>query len=168
VKLPLSLIGIGAAMLLTGGCGAIADDDKPAPVDPTEAPEPARSAVPIVIPGAAKKFTVTSSVFTEGKPIPAKYTCQGDAQLPPLTWSGDLAGGKSVAIVVDDPDAPDGGFVHWLVLDLPVKPPAVLDPDTLPPGVHAAANSDGYPGWSPPCPDQGLTTTASACTPSTG
>jgi Raf kinase inhibitor-like YbhB/YbcL family protein len=57
--------------------------------------------------------------------------------------------------VVDDPDAPDGGFVHWMVVDLPVKAPATLDPDKLPDGSHAAANSDGDPSWTPPCPDAG-------------
>jgi Raf kinase inhibitor-like YbhB/YbcL family protein len=116
---------------------------------------PDRSAVPIVLPTVAKKFTVTSSAFGDGKPIPAKYTCTADGLLPPISWSGDLAGGKSIAIVVDDPDAPDGGYVHWLVVDLPVKPPATLDPDKLPDGAHAAANTDGDPGWSPPCPDSG-------------
>src|SRR2546430_4325897 len=149
--LPLPLIAIGTAFLLAG-CGASSTP----PADPNtepSGPDPSVSAVPIVLPTVARKFTVTSTAFTDGKPIPASYTCQGEGKLPPLTWSGDLAGGKNVAIVVDDADSPDGGFVHWLVVDLPVKPPTALDPDKLPDGAHAAANSDGDASWSPPCPD---------------
>jgi len=153
VKLPISLIAIGTAFLLAG-CGASSTP----PADPNtepSGPDPSVSAVPIVLPTVARKFTVTSTAFTDGKPIPASYTCQGEGKVPPLTWSGDLAGGKNVAIVVDDADSPDGGFVHWLVVDLPVKPPTALDPDKLPDGAHAAANSDGDASWSPPCPDLG-------------
>jgi Raf kinase inhibitor-like YbhB/YbcL family protein len=152
VKLPLSLIAIGTAVLLAG-CSSHPPADTS--TEPTEGPEPTLSAVPVVLPTVAKKFTVTSSAFGDGQPIPAKYTCQSDGLLPPVSWSGDLNGGKSVALVIDDPDAPDGGFVHWFVVDLPVKPPATLDPDKLPDGAHAAANTDGDPGWSPPCPDSG-------------
>lgn len=150
MKLPLSIVAIVTTVLIAGGCGSSENT-----TEPTKGPEPAQSAVPIVLPTAAKKFTLTSSAFGDGKPIPAKYTCQADGLLPPLAWSGDLAGGTSVAIVVDDPDAPDGGFVHWLVVGLPAKPPAALDPEKLPDGATVGANSDGDPGWSPPCPPSG-------------
>jgi phosphatidylethanolamine-binding protein (PEBP) family uncharacterized protein len=153
VKLPLSLIAIGTALVLAA-CSKSAPPVDTAP-DQTDGPEP--SPTPIVLPVATKKFTVTSTAFTDGKPIPAQYTCQDASQLPPLTWSGDLAGGKFVAIVVDDADAPDGGYVQWLVTDLPAKPPATLNPDQLPDGAHAASNSDGDPSWTAPCPDPGVT-----------
>lgn len=152
LKLPMSLVAIGTTVLLAA-CG-----NKAAPVDNTPIPDDtgaAPSAVPITLPTAPKKFTVTSTAFVDGKPIPAKYTCTGDGALPPISWSGDLNGAKSVAIVVDDPDAPDGGYVHWMVTDLPTKPPATIDPDNLPDSVHAASNSDGDPSWTPPCPDKG-------------
>jgi Raf kinase inhibitor-like YbhB/YbcL family protein len=154
VKLPLSLIAIGTVLALTA-CSKSAPPADTTPPDATDGPEP--SATPIVLPTAAKKFTVTSTAFADGKPIPAKYTCQDASQLPPLSWSGDLAGGKFVAIVIDDADAPNGGYVQWFVADMPVKPPATLDPDQLPDGAHAASNSDGDPGWTAPCPDPGAT-----------
>jgi Raf kinase inhibitor-like YbhB/YbcL family protein len=152
LKLPMSLVAIGTCVVLAA-CG-----NKAAPTDDTPVPDdtaPAASAVPVKLPTAPAKFTVTSTAFADGKPIPVKYTCQGDGALPPITWSGDLAGGKSIAIVVFDPDAPDGGYVHWLVTDLPAKPPAALNPDQLPDGAHAAANSDGDQSWTAPCPDKG-------------
>jgi Raf kinase inhibitor-like YbhB/YbcL family protein len=152
LKLPMSLVAIGTAVLLAA-CGG-----KAAPIDDSPVPDdsqPPSSAVPIALPSAPKKFTVTSSAFADGKPIPVKYTCTGDGALPPITWSGDLNGAKSIAIVVDDPDVPDGGYVHWMVADLPTKPPATINPDNLPDSVHAASNSDGDPSWTPPCPDHG-------------
>jgi Raf kinase inhibitor-like YbhB/YbcL family protein len=154
LKLPLSLVAIGTAVLLAGCSGTPAPVDAPAP---DSSPEPAASAVPIVLPVPAKKFTVTSTAFADGQQIPAKYTCAGAGQLPPISWSGDLAGAKLVAIVVDDPDAPAGGYVHWMVTDMPTKPPASIDPDQLPDGAHAASNSDGDPSWTPPCPNPGDT-----------
>jgi Raf kinase inhibitor-like YbhB/YbcL family protein len=151
-RLSLSALAIGTAVLLAA-CGSKAPattTDTPGPPDDG----PTASAAPIVLPSAAKRFTVTSTAFADGKPIPQKYTCNGDGSLPPLSWSGDLNGGKYVAIVVDDPDAPDGGYVHWFVTDLSTKP-APLNPDELPDGSHAASNSDGDPSWTPPCPDKG-------------
>ena len=151
-KLALTALAAGTTIVLAA-CGSKA----PAPSDAAGPPDdsgPTASAAPIVLPSVAKKFTVTSTAFTDGKPIPQKYTCTGDGSLPPLSWSGDLGGGKYVAIVIDDPDAPDGGYVHMFLADLPTTP-APINPDNLPDGVHAASNSDGDPGWTPPCPDKG-------------
>src|SRR5437899_8252088 len=57
------------------------------------------------------RITVTSSVLQEGQPIPVRYTCSGDGVSPPLQWSGVPKEAGSVAVVVDDPDAPSGTFV---------------------------------------------------------
>ena len=62
---------------------------------------------------------LTSPAFTEGAPIPAKYTCDGKNVSPPLKWSGVPAGAKALALIVDDPDAPSGTWVHWVLYDLP-------------------------------------------------
>ncbi len=147
----MAALAAGTTILLAA-CGSKA----PAPTDAAGPPDdssPAASAAPIVLPSAARKFTVTSTAFADGKPIPQRYTCTGDGSLPPLSWSGDLAGGKYVAIVVDDPDA-EGGYVDWFVTDLPTTP-APINPDNLPDSVHSASNSDGDPSWTPPCPDKG-------------
>lgn len=62
---------------------------------------------------------VTSSAFREGEMIPAKYTADGEDISPPLSWEGLPEGTRSVAIIADDPDAPAGTWVHWLVWNLP-------------------------------------------------
>jgi phosphatidylethanolamine-binding protein (PEBP) family uncharacterized protein len=74
--------------------------------------------------GAADKLTrnvmqLTSPAFNEGEPIPAKFTCDGRDVSPPLKWSGAPAGARSLVLIVDDPDAPVGTWVHWVLLDLP-------------------------------------------------
>jgi hypothetical protein len=62
---------------------------------------------------------ITSPAFTEGQPIPRKYTCDGDDASPPLAWSGVPGEAKSLALIVDDPDAPAGTWVHWVFFNLP-------------------------------------------------
>ncbi len=97
-------------------------------------------------------ISVTSSAFTNGGAIPRAYTCDGAGSIPALAWSAPPAGTKSVAVVVDDPDATGGDYVHWVVIQ--------LDPSrrTLPgptPAAHQLDNTGGTRGWTPPCPPPG-------------
>jgi Raf kinase inhibitor-like YbhB/YbcL family protein len=64
-------------------------------------------------------LTVTSPAFAQGEVIPAKYTCQGEDSSPALAWSGAPEGTQSLALIVDDPDAPVGTWVHWVVYNIP-------------------------------------------------
>ena len=97
-------------------------------------------------------LSVTSDAFRDGGAIPVTYTCKGEGTAPTIRWSGDLHGAKAIAVVVDDPDAPGGTFVHRVVLDLPPTATS-LGPD-VPAGAHQAKNSGGT-GWTPPCPPSG-------------
>src|SRR2546423_9599755 len=69
----------------------------------------------------AEKMTInlTSSAFAEGQMIPAKFTCSGENVSPPLAWANVPTDAKSLALVVDDPDAPRGTWVHWVAYNLP-------------------------------------------------
>jgi Raf kinase inhibitor-like YbhB/YbcL family protein len=102
---------------------------------------------------------ITSSAFHEGEAIPRKYTCDGDDVSPPLSWSGAPEGTESFALIADDPDAPVGTWVHWVIYDLPAGV------TSLPEGVEAAERPQvggingisnfrrlGYGG---PCPPSG-------------
>lgn len=100
-----------------------------------------------------KTITVTSEAFADGAPIPARYTCHGDGVSPPLAWAGVPASASQVALVVDDPDAPHGGYVHWIVLGIPAGQDAI-DADSLPAGAREVDGSGGH-GWKPPCPPSG-------------
>lgn len=113
-------------------------------------PGPAITTTP---PAPASTLTVTSDVFTDGGQIPPAYTCTGQGLAPTISWSGDLRGAAVIAVVVDDPDAPAGTFVHRVVVDLPASATSLgADP---PVGAHQARNSAGRNGWTPPCPPSG-------------
>jgi Raf kinase inhibitor-like YbhB/YbcL family protein len=64
-------------------------------------------------------FIVTSNAFKEGEPIPVRYTCEGENLSPFLAWSGVPDGTVSLALIVDDPDAPAGVFTHWVLFNIP-------------------------------------------------
>lgn len=94
-------------------------------------------------------FQLSSPAFAEGAEIPARHTCDGDDISPHLTWSGVPAGTRSLALVVDDPDAPRGTFTHWVVYDLPSDLTALGEGSTQ--GRHGR-NSFGRSGYGGPCP----------------
>ncbi|WP_287962622.1 YbhB/YbcL family Raf kinase inhibitor-like protein [Alcanivorax sp.] len=109
----------------------------------------------------AMSFEIRSTAFNEGGSIPAKYTCDGDDVSPPLAWSGLPAGTRSLALIADDPDAPDPRaprmtWVHWVLYNLPPDasglPEAVT---TLPPGTLEGINDWKRTGYGGPCPPIG-------------
>lgn len=105
------------------------------------------------------KLTVNSSAFREGQPIPAKYTCQGEDVSPPLEWSVPPEGTQSLALICDDPDAPVGTWVHWVLYGLPPGtrnlPEHVPARETLPDGSRQGVNDFRRVGYGGPCPPPG-------------
>jgi len=108
-------------------------------------------------------LTIRSPAFSDGGEIPVQHTCEGANASPPLAFGGVPPGAKSVALVVDDPDAPDPRaprmvFVHWVLYDLPpgtAELPASVAPRALPPGTRAGRNDYGRTSWDGPCPPIG-------------
>lgn len=100
-------------------------------------------------------ITVKSTAFAEGEPLAPRFTCDGDGEVPPLTWAGVPAGAEALALVVDDPDAPKGTFTHWVVLDIPPETTG-LEAGALPRGAVQAKNSGGGTSYYPPCPPSGV------------
>jgi Raf kinase inhibitor-like YbhB/YbcL family protein len=99
-------------------------------------------------------ITVTSSAFDEDTAIPDRFTCAGDDVSPPLAWDGVPAGAEEVAVVVDDPDAPSGTYVHWVVTGLDPSTTS-LEEGEVPADAVQADNSAGKAAWSGPCPPEG-------------
>lgn len=136
------------AALALWACG-----EKPEPAQEKE-PEPGRTAMTLQL---------TSPAFQPGGEIPARFTCEGEDVSPPLAWSGVPEGTRSLALIVDDPDAPDPAapkrvWVHWVLYGLPP------DAGGLPEGAgnRAAAggardgrNDWGRTGYGGPCPPVG-------------
>jgi Raf kinase inhibitor-like YbhB/YbcL family protein len=105
-------------------------------------------------PEVADTIVVTSPAFKDGQPIPRQYTCHGAGTSPELAWSGVPGEAKSLALVVSDPDAPAGTFIHWLLYDLPLRDGRLMA-GRPPSGAREADNSGGKKGWYPPCPPRG-------------
>ncbi len=103
-----------------------------------------------------EKFSLTSQVFQQGGTIPAKYTCDGKDVSPPLSWEMVPDGAKSLALIVDDPDAPGGIFTHWVLFNLPAAsrslPEGVPKLDRLDGGGIQGKNDFGKKGYNGPCP----------------
>ena len=106
---------------------------------------------------AKRALTVTSSAFGAGAKdgIPPEYTCDGAQVPPPLTWSAAPKGTRSIAVFVDDPDAPTGTFTHWLVTGIPPATTTLPVGGTLPEGAVASKNGKGDVGYTGPCPPTG-------------
>lgn len=98
-------------------------------------------------------FTLTTSAFTEGGTIPAKFTCEGANVSPELSWSDAPASTRSYVLIVDDPDAPVGTFTHWVLFDIPADR-ASLAEGTGTVGV-TGKNDFGRAGYGGPCPPRG-------------
>jgi Raf kinase inhibitor-like YbhB/YbcL family protein len=100
-------------------------------------------------------LTVTSSAFQANGAIPSEYTCDGAEQTPPLAWSNVPPGTKSIAIHVEDVDAPSGAFTHWLVTNIPPTQTSLEPGAALPHGAMTAKNGKGATGYTGPCPPNG-------------
>jgi Raf kinase inhibitor-like YbhB/YbcL family protein len=94
-------------------------------------------------------FRLTSPAFADGADMPVRHTCDGSNLSPPLTWTDVPEGTRSLALIVDDPDAPRGVFTHWVIYD--------VSPELRELGEGAAPatqgrNSFGRTGYGGPCP----------------
>jgi len=103
-------------------------------------------------------FTLQSSAFQNGGSIPKKFTCEAADVSPELTWSGAPEKTQSFALIADDPDAPMGTWVHWVIYDLPANTAKL--PEGVPNQEQAASgaqgkNSSGKIGYGGPCPPPG-------------
>jgi Raf kinase inhibitor-like YbhB/YbcL family protein len=106
---------------------------------------------------------ISSPAFLHEGDIPARHTCEGKDLSPPLEWSGAPAGTRALALIVDDPDAPDPArpqrvWVHWLLYNLPADSGGLPQgAGNGPPsaGARDAVTDDGTHGWHGPCPPIG-------------
>lgn len=104
-------------------------------------------------------FTLESPAFANGATIPRRYTCDGADQSPPLQWSQVPTGTQSLALIIEDPDAPKGTFIHWVLYDLPPEPSELAagrpHQSTLANGANQGRNDFRRVGYGGPCPPRG-------------
>lgn len=107
-----------------------------------------------------EKIKVWSSAFGDGGLIPPEFTCDGADMSPPVEWSGIPSQAQSIAVIVDDPDAPGGDWVHWVIYDIPPYLEAIQagvsdSPKLLRGGVQGKTDF-GKIGYGGPCPPRGV------------
>jgi Raf kinase inhibitor-like YbhB/YbcL family protein len=133
----VSRAGIAAAtalLALLAGCGG----------EKVEGPPPA----------APQRIKLTSPAFAPGATIPKRFSCDGKGVSPPLAWRGVPADARWLALLVEDPDAPGGTFVHWTLFDIPTEVRRLRAGES-PAGARSGDNSFGDRGYGGPCPPEG-------------
>ncbi len=107
----------------------------------------------------APVITLHSPAFNNGKPIPKKYTCDGENLSPPLIWDTPTTAAVSLALLVEDPDAPVGTWTHWILFNLPTNiqslPENVPHEKILKNGARQGTNDFKEIGYGGPCPPPG-------------
>ncbi|MGD2215096.1 MAG: YbhB/YbcL family Raf kinase inhibitor-like protein [Gemmatimonadales bacterium] len=102
---------------------------------------------------------VTSPAFEDGGSIPVRHTCQGEDVSPAIEWANVPAEARSLALICDDPDAPRGTWVHWVVYDIPPGFTALSESipphEVTPEGAKQGLNDFNRLGYGGPCPPPG-------------
>jgi Raf kinase inhibitor-like YbhB/YbcL family protein len=137
MHLPRALLALSALGLALAGCGG---------GDRVSGPPPS----------APERITLTSPAFKAGGTIPKRYTCDGRQVSPPLRWKGVPRAARELALLVEDPDAPGGAFVHWVLFKLGPGLRGLAE-GKVPNGARQGENSAGDDGWAGPCPPGGAT-----------
>jgi Raf kinase inhibitor-like YbhB/YbcL family protein len=148
------LAAVAVLLALLAACGG--NDDGGAADSPTLTGAASVAGSPT----GGMRLGVSSNVLTEEGSIPTAYTCDGENTSPDVQWTGAPDGARSFTVLMDDPDA--GGFVHWLVYNIPGSaiglPGGVTDEETLADGARQGTNSRGDTGYTGPCPPSGTHT----------
>ena len=99
-------------------------------------------------------ITLGSPEFADGGTIPRRFTCDGEDRSPPLRWDGVPAEALELALLLEDPDAPGGTFVHWVLWGMDPATTS-LDQGAVPAGSRQGRNDFGRTGYGGPCPPRG-------------
>lgn len=109
--------------------------------------------------GNAMTLSLKSTAFAQEGDIPSKHTCTGEDVSPALSWSDPPAATQSFSLIMDDPDAPAGTWVHWVLYNLPAQtrelPEGVAKVAELKDGSRQGRNDFSRPGYGGPCPPRG-------------
>ena len=124
------------AAVLAAGCGERREKVKPAP----------QPSLPTI--------RLKSPAFAAGGTLPRRFTCDGEGAAPPLTWTGVPRSARELALVMEDPDASSGAFVHWVVLAIPPTARGLAE-GAKPATLRLGRASSGKVGYEPPCPPKG-------------
>lgn len=140
-----ALLGAVTAMVMLGGCGGSAAPGEAERIDESRPSEDASRPEP------AGDLSVASGAFSDSEMIPKRHTCDGDGVSPPLTWEQVPDEAAELVVIVTDPDAPEGEFVHWVVAGLDPAHGGLEESDVPEEAVQGTNGFDEI-GYGPPCP----------------
>ncbi len=136
--------------------GCVAEEKEKTTVTPSSTSTPAAIEKNKKEVTTMQNISISSEAFQAGGVIPKEYTCDGSDVSPALSWRGIPENAKSIALIMDDPDAPGGTFVHWVVYNIPKDtlklPKGVPKNKTLNDGSRHGINDFGRTGYGGPCP----------------
>jgi Raf kinase inhibitor-like YbhB/YbcL family protein len=139
-------------VVIAGGCTSSGSTSPVSPAPSQPAYQQASSPAPFVIRAAS---------LTPGSVLPEVYTCNGASESPEVAWDGVPPATKSLVLILDDPDAPNGRFTHWLVFNIPPDSRGLTraqpNAKVLANGAQQGETSGGSRGYYPPCPPIGTT-----------
>jgi Raf kinase inhibitor-like YbhB/YbcL family protein len=147
----LALAALALLFVTLPGCGGAKVKPEQKPTSTSTGTTMTTASPPPAAPG---NFALTSPAFADNTPIPTEYSCKGRNVPPPLRWENVPAGTQSLALVVDDPDAPAGLYVHWVVTGIPSTTTEIGE-GALPGGASVSPNSSGKAEYFGPCPPAG-------------
>jgi len=101
------------------------------------------------------KMNLSSDNFQNNEILPAVYTCSGDGKSPELNWSGFPNDTKSFALTLEDPDAPNGTFIHWIIANIPINIKSLPEGAQSLTDATMITNDEGKSDYYPPCPPSG-------------
>ena len=165
MKLHVLIASCLGTLLLTACSASSTEPAKAPPVEevpaePTDVPAETE-APPVPTEESSMPFGLNSTAFTQGEPIPVQYSCDGDDISPPLSWGDPPAGTQSLALIMDDPDAPGGTWDHWILFNIPPDLRELQDNLPIigknqdPEAIFVGNNSWGRADYGGPCPPSG-------------
>jgi Raf kinase inhibitor-like YbhB/YbcL family protein len=144
---------IFTVVMLSGGCTSLNSTSPQSPATLTTINSPIPSLAP------SGTFIIRVGSLNSGSVLPDVYTCKGASESPAVSWDGIPPGTKSLALILDDPDAPNGMFTHWIVYNIPPESGELVQaqPNTkvLANGAQQGDTSTGSRGYFAPCPPIG-------------
>ncbi|MCX6684894.1 MAG: YbhB/YbcL family Raf kinase inhibitor-like protein [Methanoregula sp.] len=153
-----------SVFLVFGGCISTTPSTPSPPVAASSpvSPSPSQTAYQMVqSPASSPPFTLKAASLAPGSSLPDGYTCKGAGESPEVSWDGVPPGTKSLTLILDDPDAQNGTFTHWIVFNLPPIAGGLArgqpNAKVLANGAQQGDNSAGSRGYYPPCPPIGTT-----------
>lgn len=163
---PRVIIAFCLVLLLLAACSAPPTEPaetppvEEVPAEPTDVPA-GTEAPAVLTEEPSMPFELTSTAFTQGDPIPVQYSCDGDDISPPLSWGDPPVGTQSLALIMDDPDAPGGTWDHWILFNIPADLQGLQEDLPItgknqdPEAIFVGNNSWGRADYGGPCPPSG-------------